>query len=368
MGDKTSLLVTGATGFLGSHLSLGFLQADEAVKVYCPARARGGVTPERRILQSINEAAWVQGMLEAEGLTLSKRVQPIACDYTRLAEDASARKALPPMAEIWHCASAVQFESDSARDLQQSNVDGLVKALELRRLLGVSVFNYVSTAYTSGRLEGEIAECLHPFDQPYNNPYEETKNRAEHLVAEAARAEGFYYRILRPSVIVGDSRTGRTNSNVGLYIVAASVFRGWEMVRKVDPEYMRREGILRVSIGVDDEVNFIPVNHVVEGMLAEWRRGQASLDRVTHLTNDRLAKTSDLIAAFSETIGLELRGVGRAPLMTKAEKALERLLSPYQPYLSIKRQFLRRDEDIVALGQPRLRRLLECCKITARAK
>src|SRR5260370_41994990 len=86
--------------------------------------------------------------------------------------------------------------------------------LELSSALTVDRFVHGSTAYSSGYIEGRIGESLHA--EPASDPteYTRTKRAAERRVAET----GVPYLIIRPSVVIGDSRTGRhTRTQTGLF-------------------------------------------------------------------------------------------------------------------------------------------------------
>src|SRR5260370_878437 len=65
-----------------------------------------------------------------------------------------------------------------------------------------------------GRRSGLIAEADLDTDPSFDNPYEESKFQAEQLLR---RTPGIRATIYRPSVIVGDSRTGYTSTFTGLY-------------------------------------------------------------------------------------------------------------------------------------------------------
>jgi thioester reductase-like protein len=66
---------------------------------------------------------------------------------------------------------------------------------------------YFSTCYVSGRYAGPFSEDDLEVGAPFNNFYEETKHLAEADV-RARIAAGLPATIYRPSIVVGDSRTG----------------------------------------------------------------------------------------------------------------------------------------------------------------
>jgi thioester reductase-like protein len=85
-------------------------------------------------------------------------------------------------------------------------------------------FQYVSTCYVSGRYPGVFTEDHLEEGQRFNNFYEETKYLAEVEVQRAMRT-GLPVTIYRPSVVVGDSRTGATQKFDGPYFVIQWLLR-----------------------------------------------------------------------------------------------------------------------------------------------
>jgi nucleoside-diphosphate-sugar epimerase len=99
------------------------------------------------------------------------------------------------------------------------NVEGTRNVLELARgARRLSRLNHFSTAYVSGARVGVILEDELAMGQRFHNPYEETKYQAELLVR---RAQGdLPATIYRPSIVVGDSRTGEIDRFEGPYALA----------------------------------------------------------------------------------------------------------------------------------------------------
>ena len=74
---------------------------------------------------------------------------------------------------------------------------------------------YVGTAYVAGERTDLVRESELAVGQSYRNTYEQTKAEAEALVR--SRLGSLPGVILRPSIIVGDSRTGVTSSFKMMY-------------------------------------------------------------------------------------------------------------------------------------------------------
>jgi thioester reductase-like protein len=125
-------------------------------------------------------------------------------------------------ATIVHSAASVSFTLplECAREI---NLEGTRRMLELAsRVDGLERYAHVSTAYVAGTHTGSFAESDLDVGQGFRNTYEQTKFEAEQLV----RASGLPYTILRPSIVVGDRRSGWTSAFNVLYWPLRAFARG----------------------------------------------------------------------------------------------------------------------------------------------
>ena len=139
---------------------------------------------------------------------------------------------------IVHCAASISFELplDEAREI---NVGASARVIELaarsrpagslRRLV------HVSTAYVGGRHAGVFGEQDLDLGQEFRNTYEHSKYEAEQ---RCARPPTLPLVIARPSIIVGDSRSGWTPVFNVIYWPMRAFERG--LMDEVRPEPTRR--------------------------------------------------------------------------------------------------------------------------------
>jgi thioester reductase-like protein len=120
--------------------------------------------------------------------------------------------------EIFHLAAI--YDLSVPREVaMRVNVDGTRNVLRFAAGCdALERFQYVSTCYVSGRYAGAFAESDLVKGQEFNNFYEETKFLAEVQVREWME-KGLPVTIYRPSIVVGDSRTGATGKYDGPYYV-----------------------------------------------------------------------------------------------------------------------------------------------------
>jgi dTDP-4-dehydrorhamnose reductase len=125
--------------------------------------------------------------------------------------------------EIVHCASNTAFAERKRPEIEAANIGGLRNVLELAARSACSFFHHVSTAYVAGMRTGPCPEDWVE-SGPFTNVYEETKARGEILARDICRREGIRLSVYRPSIVYGDSRTGRTlRFNALYYPVKAAV-------------------------------------------------------------------------------------------------------------------------------------------------
>jgi acyl transferase domain-containing protein/thioester reductase-like protein len=198
--DRT-ILVTGATGFLGSELLRRLAAGDEGAELVVALRPRRG--------KSAGERA---NALEAEllGGPPRGRIRALEVDFARpdLGLAPAARAELGErLTDIFHLAAEVRFDLP----IEEARAANVAPARALAELAGsarrFSRFHHVSTYAVARRESGLALEEPAP-SGVYRNTYEQTKAEAESWLL--SRAGELPLSIYRTSVVGGDSRTGWT--------------------------------------------------------------------------------------------------------------------------------------------------------------
>ncbi|WP_423760150.1 thioester reductase domain-containing protein [Burkholderia sp. NLJ2] len=200
-----TVLLTGATGFLGAHL-LHTLLATTDARVMCVVRADDPVAGVRRI-----EAA-----MQSHGLWEARHAHRIVAVPGDLGEpnlglSTAAFDALASEIDaIYHNGALVNFVYPYAT-LKQVNVLATQDIIRLASLHRVTPIHYVSTVGTLDRYSDALPEALAvPFHEHLTSGYEESKWVAEQLLVQA-HARGVPVTVYRPARIVGHSESGRMN-------------------------------------------------------------------------------------------------------------------------------------------------------------
>jgi thioester reductase-like protein len=280
-----AVLLTGATGFVGKEILDRFL--DRGRRVFALVRARDDEAAAARLPRHARLTP-VAGDIERPGLGLAPR------RADALAEDVTT---------VVHCAASVSFDL-SLPDSRRVNVDGTRHMLELaERLPRLDRLSYVSTAYVAGEPRGLFREHELDVGQRFRNPYERSKFEAERMVRE--RANGLPLQVLRPSIVVGDSRTGRTTSFNVLYGPLKAIARG---------------AIPAIPARRSSPVDIVPVDYVADRAVDLAEGGP---DGTFHLVAGRNATT---VGRLLELASAQL---GRKPPAVLPPTAYQRLVHPW---------------------------------------
>jgi nucleoside-diphosphate-sugar epimerase/predicted esterase len=336
-GDLPRAFITGGTGFLGSHFLLNFVgrNIDQA---FVLVRGSDIVSCENKLAQSLNVAgATYVPQLHSDDvwnrLTIIKG--DLASPLFGLREDVIAHISDAAVEEFWHFAATLSFEDYRADEIHALNVEGTKEAIKMAEMLGVSKFIYVSTAYSCGAQAGEIAETLHSTDRPFLNEYEKSKCFAEHAITDECQRRGIALTILRPSVVVGNSRTKLAGgSTTGLYGMLREMSR-------LRPVLLRAESSARIFGNPEGEVNFIPVDRLMDDLRSIVQKDSLIAGGIFHLTydaNPSLAEAAEVI--FSE---LNLKNLHLAlPSnndFSPIEQLIDRRTAFYRGYLNSNKIF-----------------------------
>ena len=325
-----ALLLTGATGFVGTELLVRELRRGER-HVYALVRADSDEHATRRLHATLRDAL---GAAEP----YAARVTAIAGDLERprlgLRPD-RARALAAAVGEIVHGAASVSFELSLERS-RAINVEGTRRMLELaercRRNGGLRRFTYVSTAYVAGEHRGVFREDDLDVGQRFRNPYEQSKFEAEQLAC--SWRDRLPITVVRPSIIVGDSVSGWTASFNVLYWPLRALHRG------AYPILPARRGA---------PVDVVSVDYVADAICALSRLPGAA-GRTFHLT------ASGRASSIGELLDLAVRRLGcrRPPLV--GPRLYRRVLHPLALRASPRRRrFLRATEAYLPYFAMRVR-------------
>lgn len=187
MGKK--VLVTGADGFIGSHLT------EELVKEGCEVRAF-------TYYNSFNTWGWLDTMPE----DIMNHVEIFSGD---IRDPNGVRTAMKGMEEVFHLAAliAIPFSYHSPDSYVDTNIKGTLNVLQAARDLETDRVLITSTSEVYGTAQYVPIDEKHPFQG--QSPYSATKIGADRLAESFYRSFNLPVSIVRPFNTYGPRQSAR---------------------------------------------------------------------------------------------------------------------------------------------------------------
>lgn len=243
-----TVLLTGATGFLGTQIARRLIQKSDCT-VIALVRA-----PDLGSAQHRSSRVWWDWRELTEAI--GTRIEVICGDValTRLGLDATTYdRLLHVVTHIIHTAADLHVNAP-IEVLRKTNVQGTANMLEFARAAhrdhNLVRFSHVATAYVCGGRRGDVPEEALSDKYRFSCAYEFSKYEGECLVQEA-KAE-LPISVFRPGMIVGDSQTGEIKTFNSFYFPLKLYLTGVTRFLPANPNL---------------RVNIVPVDYVADAVV-----------------------------------------------------------------------------------------------------
>jgi len=205
---EQSILVTGGTGLLGSHLLVQLARDSKSV---------------RAIYRAESSIAEVEQLFEFYGI--ENKWDLIKWIKADISDTDSLQDHMHGIKQIYHCAALVSFNPADAKKLYYANILGTRNVVNLALEYEVEKLVYVSSTAAIGRNGSNdiISEKTKWVDSSENTFYARSKHLAEQEVWRGAE-EGLDIAIVNPCIIIGPGSLDRSTGTMFSQVLSGLKF------------------------------------------------------------------------------------------------------------------------------------------------
>ena len=266
-------LVTGATGLIGRHFTRLLLERDDTEQVTLLVRASSA----QRLSELVSQWPHPEKVTLVHG-DLGEPMLGVADD---------TRESLRGRTDHFvHMAALYDLNADDESS-SKANVAGTRHVIELAADIDAGCLHHMSSVAVAGDHRGMFTEEMFDVGQRLVTPYHRTKFEAERLVREQ---RDIPWRVYRPAVVVGHSRTGEMDKVDGPYYLFNAISRITSL-----PDVP----IVGPNIGA---INIVPVDYVAAATL-ELVTTSGLDGRAFHLVNPEPQSLTSVYNAFARAAG-----------------------------------------------------------------
>ena len=261
--NQPAILLTGASGFLAGELLPRLIKQYKESIIYILLRAENEIellSRREKILNFIdidskdkNRVIALAGNIEKEDLGLGSEYNTIASQVN----------------EIYHSAANTRFDQslEKARSINYLGTENILRfAQQIKKIGHLIRYHHVSTAYVAGDRVGIVKETDLDCKQAFFNTYEQSKYESEMLLRKAF--DELPITVYRPSIIAGDSISGRTPHFYVIYEPMKWIYFGQLTFLPCQPEL---------------KLDIVPIDYVCDAIIAIAQQAN-TVNQTFHLT------------------------------------------------------------------------------------
>ncbi|WP_445362187.1 SDR family oxidoreductase [Microbulbifer sp. ANSA003] len=293
--SKRIQLIVGGFGFIGQYLTWGLLR--KGFNVVLIARSdihnrleqlkqkNSAVNPIYKLTENdFNRLTIISGDLNKPSLGLSSTPYSQLCSLN--------------IDSIWNCAADMRYSFSNLQQSMNTNVNGV------KRLIDIAVttkcrLNQISTSFIGGKdyANGETIEETLYQPKEFFNAYDYTKNMAENLIAASKNLQ---YTIYRPTIVLGDSVTGYTNSQSGYYEYV-------KLLNRLTEKNVKLPIHLKYLSG--RPINIIPVDICCDAILNISDNQETTINQCFNIADSKPMTIDDFVQFNRFYFNLDLRNL-----------------------------------------------------------
>ena len=322
------VLLTGGTGFVGKEIIWQAAHDDDIAEMIVVIRPRQVVDRKTgEVVKTLSPAErgetlldrlWLEDPDVRSKFTFVKGdvEQPDLGIEGRLLEELG-----PRITHVIHCAASVAFDDPYEKSFR-TNVTGTLNALRFSYALQSSPgsafvsHSSIETSYIHGRkVTGLAREAQVVFPRNfYNNYYEATKAMASFETERFMLEKGLRVVQLCPAIVIGETKAGNNRGDSKVVNAPVNLFgRAQEALASQEGSWIdRSKGAMLAKMACvfpadpTAELNLVPVDRVVAGILAALKSPAAVGERI-HLAGDHRLTSHQIAQIVQEELGVKVK-------------------------------------------------------------
>ena len=285
-----TILITGATGNIGSHVLYEIVynsqQSKSKPKVYVVIRPSKEKTGKERLIEEVFNEQLVPHKISSYYKAFLNNIHVLEGQIHDFEIPEEAGNEIL----IYHLAASVNLGTTEKAKNEIANINyKSTKAFFDIIKTRTKKLVFVSTAFSIGNVEGLIKDDYHAETNfKFRNFYEEFKMKVEKEILDIAKQYNFECTIARPSVVSGrllDYPKFVTNSYTVFYAIGA-------FFKKMLNNYNPSEKI-RIAINNEGGLNIVPVDYVAKGVVssATTKEKQVNITHTKNISHKQIIET-----------------------------------------------------------------------------
>lgn len=324
-----NILITGATGFIGSAFITRLLHDDEGGNCFALMRERDNANDASvRLNAGLARALHASHQSNITSEQYLKRIEILKGDTSEplcaLSDEDIAKLSHHGIDQIWHIAG--ELKSHESPELATKNIASAKALSDLADKIGRPHVVYVSTAYVFGAFAGTIAnDAPLPKTVQHNNLYEASKFETEKELTRLCAEKGLCLTVMRPTIVIGSTRSkSPAGSTSGLYGVIHTIHRDVQR-RTLEPGET-----VQINAG-KGALNLVSIDHVVDAMLRVAQKPATAPLTVQNITGSDIS-VETVVAALSQGLGVDIKLIDNDEQIAPQNARLNRQLDFFRPY------------------------------------
>lgn len=224
------ILVTGATGLVGSHLLAQLLPKEEELRATYRSKSRKEETEN-----------FLNGLLKGHAHKLLSKIEWVQADITDIP---ALSTAFEGVTQVYHCAGMISYAVGDEQKLRKINIEGTANVVNIALANGVKKMCHVSSVAALGSeiRQKPITESSQRNNEAEHSNYSISKFGAEMEVWRASQ-EGLPVVLVNPGIIIGPG-----NWKTGSGQLFSRVDRGLRYYPRMQTGFVAVEDVVKAMI------------------------------------------------------------------------------------------------------------------------